>query len=125
MDVQKKSDSGANVSIILQPENPKQVIKKTVGSLKTPTQEPPPEQFTTRKEALTNSSSLRCCECGNRVSFSPVDERDIEVCSYDTAKKMKDLHLVAALTGHKEGSRAFARYRAIDEEMKKEINVLN
>jgi hypothetical protein len=28
---------------------------------------------------------------------------------------------VGALSGHKEGSKAFARYRDIDEEMKKEF----
>ncbi|HZL10078.1 MAG TPA: phage integrase SAM-like domain-containing protein [Prolixibacteraceae bacterium] len=33
-------------------------------------------------------------------------------------KKVKDPNLVGALSGHVEGSRAFARYREIDEEMK-------
>lgn len=36
-------------------------------------------------------------------------------------KKVKDQELVASLTGHSPGSKAFARYRKIDEEMKKEI----
>ncbi len=36
-------------------------------------------------------------------------------------KQVKDPNLVGALSGHKEGSRAFARYRAIDEEMKNEL----
>lgn len=36
-------------------------------------------------------------------------------------KKVKDPNLVGALSGHKEGSKAFARYRAIDDEMKKEL----
>jgi len=36
-------------------------------------------------------------------------------------KKVKDPNLVGALSGHKEGSRAFARYREIDEEMKTEL----
>lgn len=36
-------------------------------------------------------------------------------------KKVKDQSLVGALSGHAEGSRAFARYRQIDEDMKKEI----
>ena len=36
-------------------------------------------------------------------------------------KKVKDPALVAALTGHKEGSKAFARYRAIDDDMKREL----
>lgn len=34
-------------------------------------------------------------------------------------KKVKDPNLVGSLSGHKEGSKAFARYRDIDEEMKK------
>ena len=36
-------------------------------------------------------------------------------------KKVKDPNLVGALSGHKEGSKAFSRYREIDEEMKKEL----
>jgi hypothetical protein len=36
-------------------------------------------------------------------------------------KQVKDQNLVASLSGHKEGSRAFARYRDIDEEMKKDL----
>ena len=36
-------------------------------------------------------------------------------------KKVKDSELVAAMSGHSEGSRAFARYRQIDDEMKREI----
>ena len=36
-------------------------------------------------------------------------------------KKAKDPNLVGSLSGHKEGSKAFARYRDIDEEMKKEL----
>lgn len=40
-------------------------------------------------------------------------------------KKVKDPNLVGSLSGHKEGSRAFARYREIDDEIKKElINLL-
>lgn len=35
--------------------------------------------------------------------------------------KVKDPELVASLTGHSEGSRAFSRYRTIDTEMKKEL----
>jgi hypothetical protein len=33
--------------------------------------------------------------------------------------KVKDPNLVGSLTGHKEGNKAFARYRDIDEDMKK------
>ncbi len=36
-------------------------------------------------------------------------------------KKVKNPNLVGALSGHKEGSRAFARYREIDEDLKKEL----
>ena len=36
-------------------------------------------------------------------------------------KQVKDPNLVASLTGHVEGSRAFSRYRAIDTEMKKDL----
>lgn len=36
-------------------------------------------------------------------------------------KQVKDPNLVGALSGHKEGSRAFARYREIDEEMKQNL----
>lgn len=36
-------------------------------------------------------------------------------------KKVKDPNLVGALSGHKEGSKAFNRYRQIDEDMKKEL----
>ncbi|MFI3306119.1 MAG: site-specific integrase [Rikenellaceae bacterium] len=36
-------------------------------------------------------------------------------------KQVKDPNLVGALSGHKEGSRAFARYRDIDNEMKVEL----
>jgi hypothetical protein len=40
---------------------------------------------------------------------------------------VKDPNLVVgALSGHKEGSKAFNRYREIDEEMKKElVNLLD
>jgi hypothetical protein len=41
-------------------------------------------------------------------------------------KKVKDPNLVGALSGHKEGSKAFSRYREIDEDMKKElVNLLD
>lgn len=36
-------------------------------------------------------------------------------------KQVKDPNLIGALSGHKEGSKAFARYRDIDEEIKKEV----
>lgn len=36
-------------------------------------------------------------------------------------KKVKDPNLVGSLSGHKEGSKAFARYRDIDEDIKTEL----
>jgi site-specific recombinase XerD len=36
-------------------------------------------------------------------------------------KQVKDPNLVGVLSGHKEGSKAFARYREIDEEMKNDL----
>ncbi len=36
-------------------------------------------------------------------------------------KQVKDPNLVGSLSGHKEGSKAFARYREIDEDMKKDL----
>ncbi|MDX9918239.1 MAG: phage integrase SAM-like domain-containing protein [Gudongella sp.] len=36
-------------------------------------------------------------------------------------KQVKDPNLVGALSGHKEGSKAFARYREIDDEIKNEL----
>jgi hypothetical protein len=35
-------------------------------------------------------------------------------------KQVKNPNLVGALSGHKDGSQAFARYRDIDEDMKRE-----
>ena len=41
-------------------------------------------------------------------------------------KKVKDPNLVGSLSGHKEGSKAFTRYRDIDEDIKKElVNLLD
>lgn len=36
-------------------------------------------------------------------------------------KKVKDPNIVGALSGHSEGSKAFARYREIDEEIRREV----
>ena len=36
-------------------------------------------------------------------------------------KKVKDPNLIGELSGHKEGSKAFARYRTIDKEMKQDL----
>lgn len=39
-------------------------------------------------------------------------------------QKLKDPNIIASMTGHKEGSRAFARYRAIDDTVKAEAVAL-
>lgn len=39
-------------------------------------------------------------------------------------QKLKDPNVIASMTGHKEGSRAFARYRAIDDQIKTEAVTL-
>lgn len=41
-------------------------------------------------------------------------------------KKVQDPNLIGSLSGHAEGSRAFARYRDIDKKMKKDtVNLLD
>ena len=42
----------------------------------------------------------------------------------DPNKQVKDPNLVGKLSGHKEGSRAFARYRDIDDDMVREMTDL-
>lgn len=51
----------------------------------------------------------------NKIASSHIARRTFIGNIY---KKVKDPNLVGALSGHKEGSKAFARYRDIDEEMK-------
>ncbi len=67
--------------------------------------------------------------------FDPLTHNEIKRPIYEVAsshlarrtfigniyKKVKDPNLVSALSGHKEGSKAFRRYRDIDEEMKKDL----
>jgi hypothetical protein len=41
-------------------------------------------------------------------------------------KQVKDPDLIGSMSGHVEGSKAFTRYRAIDDEMKIElVNLIN
>lgn len=54
----------------------------------------------------------------NEVASSHIARRTFVGNLY---KKVKDPNLVGALSGHKEGSKAFARYRDIDEDIKKEL----
>lgn len=54
----------------------------------------------------------------NEVASSHIARRTFVGNLY---KKVKDPSLVGALSGHKDGSRAFARYREIDDDLKKEL----
>ena len=97
MNVQNLLNSGANVSITLQLEDLRQVVKDAVGSLKTPTKEPPTKEFLTRKEVLEalkiDSSTLWSWERARYVSSFSVGGRkryrfeDIEAIR--TGKKKK------------------------------------
>lgn len=51
---------------------------------------------------------------------------DSVVCHRVTVVKLVQVSdlIEGALSGHKEGSKAFARYREIDEDIKKELVVL-
>jgi len=54
----------------------------------------------------------------NQVASSHLARRTFAGNLY---KKVKDPSLVGSLTGHKEGSRAFARYRMIDDDIKNDL----
>jgi integrase len=64
---------------------------------------------------LTRQSEIRPL---NEVASSHLARRTF--CG-NLYKKVKDPNLVGSLSGHAEGSKAFARYRDIDEEMKREL----
>jgi len=64
---------------------------------------------------LTHQSEIRPL---NKVASSHLARRTF--CG-NLYKKVKDPNLVGSLSGHAEGSKAFARYRDIDEEMKIEL----
>ncbi len=67
------------------------------------------------RNALTGESEPRPI---NEVASSHLARRTFIGNIY---KQVKDPNLVGALSGHKEGSRAFARYRDIDDDMKREL----
>ncbi|MDD3787072.1 MAG: phage integrase SAM-like domain-containing protein [Petrimonas sp.] len=54
----------------------------------------------------------------NEIASSHIARRSFVGNLY---KQVKDPSLVGSLSGHKEGSKAFARYRDIDDDMKKEL----
>ncbi|GAT63403.1 site-specific integrase [Paludibacter jiangxiensis] len=64
---------------------------------------------------LTRESEMRPL---NEIASSHLARRTFIGNLY---KQVKDPNLVGSLSGHKEGSKAFSRYRDIDEEMKKDL----
>ena len=54
----------------------------------------------------------------NEIASSHIARRSFVGNLY---KQVKDPNLVGSLSGHKEGSKSFARYRDIDESIKKEL----
>jgi integrase len=59
----------------------------------------------------------------NEIASSHLARRSLIANLYN---KVKDPNQVSAVTGHKEGSKAFARYREIDEEQKQDlVNLLD
>ena len=82
------------------------------------------------KEAFTAAGITRPVTIINPTTREPEIRPINEIASSHLArrcfvgnlyKQVKDPNLVGALSGHKEGSRAFARYREIDEEMKRNL----
>jgi integrase len=75
----------------------------------------------TRKVTILNSATREDEKRPlNEIASSHIARR---VFIGNLYKKVKDPNLVGSLTGHKEGSKAFTRYREIDEEMK--IDLIN
>ena len=54
----------------------------------------------------------------NEVASSHMGRRSFIGCLY---KQVKDPNLIGSMSGHAEGSKAFARYRAIDDETKRSV----
>ena len=82
------------------------------------------------KEALREAGVTRTVTIIDQKTRTEVQKQIWEVASSHMArrsfigniyKQVKDPNLVGVLSGHKEGSRAFARYRAIDDDIKKEL----
>jgi integrase len=87
------------------------------------------------KESFKKSGLDRIVTVLDQQTREEVQRALYEVASFHMArrsfigniyKKVKDPNLVGALSGHKEGSKAFTRYRTIDDDMEKElINLLD
>lgn len=85
------------------------------------------------KEILTQCSITRYVPTLCPYSGKPVLQPINKIASSHLARrtfignlyrKVKDPNLIGSLTGHVEGSHAFARYRTIDDEIKQEIIML-
>jgi integrase len=92
----------------------------------------PPKQFYSKSiQPLLKAVGIdRIVQVYDTTTSETVAKHLYEVATTHTArktfianlyKKVKDSEQVAAMSGHSEGSRAFARYRQIDDEMKREI----
>ena len=87
------------------------------------------------KEAFRLAGLNRIVTVLNPLTREPEQKYLYEVATTHTArktfignmyKKVKDPDLVSSVSGHKEGSKAFRRYREIDDEMKQElVNLLD
>lgn len=82
------------------------------------------------KEAFRLAGLDRIVTIVNPLTRQPEQKFLYEVATTHTArktfignmyKKVKDPDLVSSVSGHKEGSKAFRRYREIDDEMKQEL----
>ena len=85
------------------------------------------------RKILTLCGITRMVTVIDNMTREPVQKRICDIATTHTArktfignlyKKVKDPNLVASLSGHTEGSRAFARYREIDNDMKRELVAL-
>lgn len=85
------------------------------------------------KEILTRCGITRSVSLLSPVTGEPVRRHINEVASSHMARRtfigmlynrVKDPNLISSLTGHADNSRAFARYRAIDDTIKRELIML-
>jgi hypothetical protein len=82
------------------------------------------------REILTIAGITRCVAVIDPVTRMTVQKPINEIATSHTARKtfvgnlykiVKDPNLISSMSGHANGSRAFARYRAIDDDIKLEL----
>ena len=92
-------NSGANVSVTVNLEDLREIFKEVAGNLKPAKQEPPPEEFLSRKEVLSllkiDSSTLWSWEKTGYIKSFPFGGR----------KRYKLADVEAIRTGRKGGHR--------------------